>query len=113
MRTVGIYGASDDLVELELDGQPFEELSALSKGRSFVFTSDGKALHADIDFDGYRGWRIALTLDDVTESGELPFRVHVRQREHSPLLLVELTGKPVVLTWVDDDGRPRTKALQP
>ena len=110
MTMIGIYGASDDLVEIEIDGKPWEELS---EPRSFIFTANGKALHVDVEHDGKRGWRIATTLDDESESGDLPFLVSMHQRNYSPLLLVQaIAAHPVTFTWWDEDKKARTKTIR-
>jgi hypothetical protein len=110
MRTIGIYGASDDLVEIEVDGKPHAELGALNKAQSFVITAKEKTLHAAVAHDGKRGWTITTSIDDDTERGDLPFRVELRQRDYSALLLVS-SEVPFVVTWWED-GQPQTMTLR-
>lgn len=108
MSTIGIHGASDDLVEIEIDGKPWEELS---EPRSFVFTACGKSLLVDIEHDGKRGWTISTCIEDDSESGGLPFAVSIGQRNYSPLLVVHPGREPVTMTWWNEDKKPRTKTF--
>lgn len=107
MTTIGIYGASDDLTEIEVDGKPFEEFG---EPRSFVFSSEGKSLTVDIEHDGKRGWLLTTCIDDESEDGDLPFRVAIVQEKYSPKLEVTVTGAPVTFTWWEDK-KPRTKTF--
>jgi hypothetical protein len=107
MTMIGIYGASDDLVEVEIDRKPWEEFS---EPHSFTFTAAGKALHVDVEHDGKRGWKLSTVLDDEKEEGSLPFSVSIHQRNYSPLVLIQVHAEPVVMTWVED-GRPRSRTF--
>lgn len=109
MKTIVLYGASDDLVELEIDGGTREELSEPS---AFVFTAGGKSLHAELAHDGKFGWRITVAIDDDKESGSLPFTVRIEQEAYSPKLVVEVTTVPVTLIWWQDK-RPHTETVYP
>ena len=110
-RTFAVYGASDDLVELEIDGKAFDELG---EPNELVFSAGTKALHVRVAHDGRRGWTAEVRIEDESEEGDLPFKVTVEQRNYSPLVLVESTG-PMTVTWreTNQDGEDvlRTKVL--
>lgn len=95
MNSIAIYGASDDLVEIEVDGKPHEELSP---PKSFAFTSGTKTLHARLSYDGKKGtaWKLTIELQDEGEEGDLPFDVAIVQERYSPKLIV--TAKKALIT---------------
>ena len=94
MKSFAIYGASDDLVEQEVDGQPFDETG---QPRSFAFVAGTKTLHAKLSFAGKvgTGWKLSIELQDDTESGDLPFDVRIVQEKYSPKLIVDNVREPV------------------
>lgn len=89
-----IYGASDDLVEQEIDDKPHDETG---QPRSFVFLAGTKSLHATMSFKGKKGtgWKLSVELQDDSEEGALPFDVSIVQERYSPKLVVRATTEPV------------------
>ncbi len=112
MTTIGIYGASDDLTTIELDGKPWDELG---EEEDLMFTAAGKTLHVHVEH-GKRGWSIATSIDDETEEGDLPFKVALVQHHYSPKLLVTVGEEPVTFIWNgrddDDEKIPQTKTFR-
>jgi len=94
MNSFGIYGASDDLVELEADGKPHDELSP---PKSFLFIAGAKSLHVRLSYNGKHGtgWKLSIELQDESERGDLPFDVRIVQERYSPKLTVENVREPV------------------
>jgi hypothetical protein len=93
-HTFAIYGASDDLVEQELDGKGHDETG---QPRSFVFLSGTKSLHAKLSYNGKKGtgWKLTVELQDEDEKGDLPFDVAIVQERYSPKLVVTAGREPV------------------
>lgn len=91
-----IYGASDDLVEQEIDDKAHDETG---QPRSFVFIAGTKSLHAKLSYNGKRGtgWKLTVELQDESEDGSLPFDVSIVQERYSPKLVVRAINQPVTV----------------
>jgi hypothetical protein len=112
-KSIAIYGASDDLATIEVDGTAWEEQGETA---NYVFTCDGKSLHVHIEHG--RGWSITTRIEDESEEGALPFDVALVQHKYSPKLVVTARDKPVVFIWFtrdddDEDPTPKTKVFGP
>jgi hypothetical protein len=96
MKSIAIYGASDDLVEIEADGKPLDETS---QPRSFAFVAGTKSLHAKFSYNGKigTGWKLSIELSDPSEQGSLPFDVRIVQERYSPKLIIENAREPVAV----------------
>ena len=96
MKSFAVYGASDDLVEQEVDGKPFDETG---QPKRFTFLASGKALVVRVGYDGKvgTGWKLAVELKDEDEKGELPFDVRIVQENYSPKLIVENAREKVAV----------------
>jgi len=100
--SIGIYGASDDLATIELDGEAWEEQGEKA---NYVFIADSKRLLVHIEH-GRSGWAITTRIEDESEEGDLPFDVALVQHNYSPKLVVTAKSVPVTFLWFtsDDDG---------
>lgn len=103
MASIGIYGESDDLATIEVDGKAWDEQGEKA---NYAFICEGKTLHVRIEHG--RGWCITTRIEDPTEEGPLPFDVALVQHNYSPKLVVTAKDKPVTFMWFtredDDDG---------
>lgn len=109
MVSIEVYGASDDLVEIEIDGKPFEELS---EPNTIKFVAADKILTVDIKHSGSRGWQLTATIDDDTEEGELPFRVRLVQHRYSPKFIIE-SDTALQLFWKDGHKEMVSRIVRP
>lgn len=106
MTTYTIYGASDDLVEVEKDGESLKEYDALNKTLWFEFAHpDNKLIGviATIEF-GSHGWTISTWLID----GDAPphnWRIRIEQEEYSPSFRIEVPDNCIIdFPDVGEDG---------
>lgn len=109
MSTIAINGASDDLVEIEVNGRAWDELS---EPKHFTILGGSKGLEVSIEHDGKRGWVLSTVLIDETEEGDLPFRASIVQEHYSPKLVIE-HDRPITVTWFEgEEKRPKTEVFR-
>lgn len=109
MKSIGIYGASDDLATIEVDGKAWDEQGS---SEDYVFTAEQKSLHVHIEH-GRGGWSISTRIEDDSEEGELPFDVALVQHNYSPKLVVTPRKVPFLFLYfqTDEDDKRVTKTL--
>lgn len=97
---IRIYGASDDLVEIEQDGKPIEELGAIDRERVIHI---GEYTHVFARHHGKRGWMLGVWFgtDDFDQCIQ-PWRIHVETEKYSPVIVIECPACTKV-TWDGDE----------
>lgn len=106
MTQIAISGYSDDIVSIEINGKDFDEER---EPNEFIFSSDGKALHANIAH-GRHGWEITTRIEDESEEGDLPFKVAIVQEKYSPKLVIDFST-PLTMNW-KSEGELKVKTFR-
>jgi hypothetical protein len=92
VSALAFYGASDDLVVVEVDGKPVDEIGCWNKPVTITFSHQGDG-RCELQIEhGKRGWECRLYLhDDFDDGEELPrFTVEASRNGYSQVWRCEL-----------------------
>ena len=101
MKTIEIYGASDDLVEVEVGGRPFEEIGCYGKDVHIVVGheraspgSNASGIRVWMHYTDLAVW--AATILQIDEGIPIPWKVTVGSDDYSVLVRIDCPdGTPI------------------